>query len=97
MTGQRDTGYAKDTYLELVWYKGLADLQAEAARAYVGFLWWVLEPLLYMMAFYVAFGPGMRGGGGPRGARSCSSASCPGNGSPARCRTAPASSRPTAA
>jgi lipopolysaccharide transport system permease protein len=50
-------------YLELIWYKGMADLHAEAARAYVGFIWWVLEPLLYMAAFYVAFGLGLRGGG----------------------------------
>ena len=51
-------------YLELIWYKGMADLHAEAARAYVGFIWWVLEPLLYMAAFYVAFGMGLRGPGG---------------------------------
>jgi len=51
-------------YLQLIWYKGMADLHAEAARAYVGFIWWVLEPLLYMAAFYVAFGMGLRGPGG---------------------------------
>jgi lipopolysaccharide transport system permease protein len=51
-------------YLQLIWYKGMADLHAEAARAYVGFIWWVLEPLLYMAAFYVAFGMGLRGNGG---------------------------------
>jgi lipopolysaccharide transport system permease protein len=50
-------------YLELIWYKGLADLNSEASRAYIGFVWWVLEPLLYMTAFYVAFGLGLRGGG----------------------------------
>src|ERR1051325_10982390 len=48
---------------ELVWDKGLADLHADAARGYVGFAWWVLEPLLYMAAFYVAFGLGIRQGG----------------------------------
>lgn len=50
-------------YAELVWYKGLSDLNAEAARAYVGFIWWVLEPVMYMAAFYVAFGLGVRVGG----------------------------------
>lgn len=50
-------------YLELIWYKSLAELNAEAARAYMGFFWWVMEPLLYMVAFYVAFGTGVRGGG----------------------------------
>jgi lipopolysaccharide transport system permease protein len=52
------------SYLELIWYKGMADLHAEAARAYVGFIWWILEPLLYMVAFYVAFGMGLHGNGG---------------------------------
>lgn len=50
-------------YLELVLYKGLADLNSDASRAYIGFLWWILEPLLYMGAFYIAFGLGLRGGG----------------------------------
>ena len=43
-------------HLELVWYKAYADLRAEAARAYLGVLWWVLEPLLYICVFYVVFG-----------------------------------------
>jgi lipopolysaccharide transport system permease protein len=43
-------------YLELVWYKALADLRSEASRAYLGALWWVLEPLLYMTVFYLVFG-----------------------------------------
>ncbi|MGA9853600.1 MAG: ABC transporter permease [Gammaproteobacteria bacterium] len=50
-------------YFELIWYKALAELNAEAARAYMGIFWWVMEPLLYMLAFYVAFGTGIRGGG----------------------------------
>ncbi|MGE5625975.1 MAG: ABC transporter permease [Bacillota bacterium] len=50
-------------YLELVWYKGLSDLRAEASRAYVGFVWWILEPLLYMGAFYLVLGLGLRVGG----------------------------------
>jgi homopolymeric O-antigen transport system permease protein len=53
----------RSNYWQLIWYKGMADLHAEAARAYVGFIWWVLEPLLYMAAFYVAFGLGLRGHG----------------------------------
>ena len=53
----------KIRYLELVWHKALAELRVEAARAYIGFLWWILEPLLYMTAFYIAFGSGIRGGG----------------------------------
>lgn len=50
-------------YLSLLWYKALAELQAEASRAYMGVLWWVVEPALYMLAFYVAFDVGLRQGG----------------------------------
>ena len=50
-------------YFDLVLYKGVADLNSEASRAYIGFVWWIMEPLLYMAAFYVAFGLGVRGGG----------------------------------
>lgn len=41
--------------IELVFFKAYADLRAEAARSYISFLWWVLDPLLYMCAFYVVF------------------------------------------
>ena len=46
----------KQHYAEIVWYKAIAELRAEAARFYLGFLWWVFEPMLYMSAFYVVFG-----------------------------------------
>lgn len=50
-------------YFELVWYKAYADLRTEAARAYLGMLWWVLEPLLYMVVFYMVFGHLLQRGG----------------------------------
>jgi lipopolysaccharide transport system permease protein len=50
-------------YIELVCYKAYADLRAEAARAYLGVLWWVLEPLLYMTVFYLVFGLLLQRGG----------------------------------
>ncbi len=31
-------------------------LKADASRLYLGYLWWVLEPLLYVLVFYVVFG-----------------------------------------
>ncbi|MBK9162177.1 MAG: ABC transporter permease [Nitrosomonadales bacterium] len=40
---------------DLVFYKAYADLRAEAARSYLGLLWWVIEPILYLSAFYVLF------------------------------------------
>lgn len=31
-------------------------LRGDAARMFLGYLWWVLEPLLYVAVFYVVFG-----------------------------------------
>ena len=41
--------------LELVVFKTYAELKAEAARFYASFLLWVIEPVIYMGAFYVVF------------------------------------------
>lgn len=48
---------------EIVFVRAVAELKVEASRAYIGILWWVAEPLLYMMAFYLLFGLGLRFGG----------------------------------
>jgi lipopolysaccharide transport system permease protein len=42
-------------YSELIFYKTYADLKAETERTYLGFLWWIFEPLLYMLVFFVLF------------------------------------------
>jgi len=42
-------------YLELIHYRALAELKMELSRLYLGLLWWVVEPVLYMSAFYVVF------------------------------------------
>jgi len=42
-------------YSELIFYKTYADLRAETERTYLGFLWWIFEPLLYMSVFFVVF------------------------------------------
>ncbi len=42
-------------YLELILYRTYADLKAEAARGYLGVLWWVIEPLLYLGMFSFFF------------------------------------------
>lgn len=41
---------------ELVKYKTACDLKAEAERTYLGVVWWVLEPLLFMAVYYFVFG-----------------------------------------
>jgi lipopolysaccharide transport system permease protein len=43
-------------YVELILYKTYADLRAETERTYLGFLWWVFEPIMYMTVFYIVFG-----------------------------------------
>lgn len=50
-------------YLQLILYKVRADLKVEAAQGYLGVLWWVLEPVLYMGAFYIIFAVAMQRGG----------------------------------
>lgn len=43
-------------FLELLIFSAYAELKAESARSYLGFLWWLLEPAMFMAVFYVAFG-----------------------------------------
>lgn len=50
-------------YGELIAYRVWAELRSETARSYLGILWWVLEPLLFMAVFYVVFGIGLRQAG----------------------------------
>ena len=40
---------------DLILYKSLADLRAEARRYYISYAWWLLEPLLEMAVFYIIF------------------------------------------
>lgn len=42
-------------HLHLILYKAEADLRAEAAKTYIGVLWWVLDPVLMMAVFYLVF------------------------------------------
>jgi len=49
--------------IELILYKTYTDIKAEASRSYLGLLWWVIEPILYLGAFYVLFELVMHRGG----------------------------------
>lgn len=42
-------------FFDLVFQKARAGLRAEAQRGYLGVLWWVFEPLMYMGVFYIVF------------------------------------------
>ncbi|MGH8474198.1 MAG: ABC transporter permease [Methylococcales bacterium] len=41
--------------IELIFYKAYADIKAESARSYLGLIWWTIEPVIYLCAFYVIF------------------------------------------
>ena len=49
--------------IDLVLYKAYSELRRDVASAYLGILWWVLEPIMYMTAFYLIFALGVRSGG----------------------------------
>lgn len=42
--------------LELIWTKAIFNLRSEVHRNYLSYGWWVLEPLLHMVVYYVVFG-----------------------------------------
>jgi lipopolysaccharide transport system permease protein len=42
-------------YWDFLVFKTYADLRSEVDRTYIGYLWWVLEPVLYMLIFYLVF------------------------------------------
>jgi len=41
--------------LNIIKFKTIAEIKAEAARSYLGLVWWILEPLLYLTVFYTVF------------------------------------------
>ena len=49
-------------YWQLILVKVAANLRAEAACNYLSYLWWVFEPILHMMVFYIVFGFLLRSG-----------------------------------
>ena len=48
---------------ELIWTKAIFNLRSEVHRNYLSYGWWVLEPLLHMLVFYVVFGLLLQRGG----------------------------------
>jgi len=40
---------------DLVTFKVYAELKSEAQRSYLGLIWWIAEPLLFMTIFYFVF------------------------------------------
>ena len=42
-------------YKYIIWYRTLADLKSESNRTYLGFIWFLLEPLLNTAVLYFVF------------------------------------------
>jgi len=42
--------------IELIWTKAKFNLRSEVQRNYLSYGWWLLEPLLHMVVYYVVFG-----------------------------------------
>lgn len=43
-------------YLDLILYKTYADLKAETTTSRIGFLWWLIDPMIMIATFYLVFG-----------------------------------------
>jgi len=41
--------------IDLIWTKSLLNLKSEASRNILSYIWWILEPFLYMLVFYIVF------------------------------------------
>lgn len=50
-------------FFDLVFTKARLNLKSEANRNYLSYVWWALEPLLYMSVFYLVFGVLLQRGG----------------------------------
>ena len=48
--------YIMNNFFELLAVKAHANLRTEVSRYYLNYLWWVIEPVLTMLTFYIVFG-----------------------------------------
>lgn len=49
-------------YARFVAFQVIANLKSETSRNYLSYLWWIIEPVLQMLLFYVVFGVLLRRG-----------------------------------
>ena len=49
--------------MELIWTRAIFNLRSEVHRNYLSYGWWVLEPLLHMVVYYLVFGLLLQRGG----------------------------------
>ncbi|PYZ95880.1 hypothetical protein CR205_15990 [Alteribacter lacisalsi] len=41
------------TFKDLIYYLIISDFKSQSSRTYLGILWWLLDPILYMAIFYL--------------------------------------------
>ncbi len=49
-------------WLDLILYKAYSEIKKDMVSTYLGIGWWIIEPLMYMGAFYLIFAVGIRTG-----------------------------------
>lgn len=42
-------------YTTLVFHQAYAELRAESERTYIGYLWWIIDPIVSMLVYYLVF------------------------------------------
>lgn len=43
-------------FFEFIWCRANAELRSDLTRGFLGFIWWIAEPIFYMLVFYIVFG-----------------------------------------
>jgi lipopolysaccharide transport system permease protein len=54
--GVRTSPLLSRRVVDLILFKTYAELKSEAQRTYIGILWWLIEPIIFMAIFYFVFG-----------------------------------------
>lgn len=49
--------------LELIWTNAIFNMRSEVQRSYLSYGWWILEPLLHMVVYYIVFDKLLHRGG----------------------------------
>lgn len=49
--------------IRLAWYRALMGLKSESKGTRLGYLWWLIEPAMHLIVYYLAFGVLLRHGG----------------------------------
>jgi lipopolysaccharide transport system permease protein len=63
LSNQRSDHASLSRFIELIWTKAVFNLRSEVQRNYLSYGWWVLEPLLHMVVYYLVFGLLLQRGG----------------------------------